>query len=183
MKCQAAHRIKRALLLLPLITLLAACSGWDPAKPEEQQSEMSATIARFKAKDPGIERFFRNAYGYALFPTVGKGAVGIGGAYGKGEVFQQGRPIGRTELVQLTIGFQWGGQAYSEIIFFEDKASLERFKAGKLKFAAQASAVAITAGASANAAYENGVAVFTMTKGGLMYEASIGGQGFTFEPY
>ena len=176
-------RLGRGLWLLSALALLTACTGWDPGRPAEQQSETNATLARLKARDPGIERFLRNAYGYAIFPTVGKGAVGVGGAYGKGEVIQQGKPVGRTELVQLTIGFQWGGQAYSEIIFFEDKASLERFTAGKLKFAAQASAVAITAGASANAAYENGVAVFTMTKGGLMYEASIGGQGFTFTPY
>jgi lipid-binding SYLF domain-containing protein len=175
--------LKRGLFLLPLLTMLAACTGWDPAKQAEQRSEVNATVARFKAKDPGIERFFRNAYGYAVLPTVGKGAVGVGGAYGKGEVFQQGTPIGRTELIQLTVGFQWGGQAYSEIIFFENKDALERFKAGKLKFSAQASAVAITLGASKTAAYENGVAVFTMTRGGLMYEASIGGQGFTYEAY
>lgn len=177
------HLLIRSLLTLSLLALLNACTGWDPAKPEEQQSDTSATIQRFKAKDPGIERFFRSAYGYAVFPTVGKGAVGVGGAYGKGQVYEQGKAIGKTELVQLTIGFQWGGQAYSELIFFENREALERFKAGNLKFSAQASAVAITAGASATAAYENGVAVFTMTRGGLMYEASIGGQGFTFEPY
>jgi lipid-binding SYLF domain-containing protein len=176
------HLLQRSLLLVALLTL-SACSGWDPGDDQAQQEKVSETIARFKARDPGIERFFSNAHGYAVFPTVGKGAVGIGGAYGQGQVYQGGRGIGSTELVQVTIGFQWGGQAYSELIFFENKAALERFKSGKLKFSAQASAVAVTAGASATADYENGVAVFTMTKGGLMYEASIGGQGFSFEAY
>jgi lipid-binding SYLF domain-containing protein len=172
--------------ILPLLLLLlglSACSGWDPQEKARTDMEVAHTIERFKQKDAGIQRFFDNAYGYAVFPNVGKGAVGIGGAYGTGQVFEQGHPIGRAKLVQLTVGFQWGGQAYSEIIFFQDRAALERFKQGEFEFSAQASAVAITLGASATADYEQGVAVFTMAKGGLMYEASIGGQKFSFEPY
>lgn len=170
------------LHFLLIVTLLTACSGWDPKESETLTQETSATVSTFLKKDPGLKRFFDEAYGYAVFPTVGKGAIGVGGAYGKGQVFQRGQIIGISKLVQVTIGFQWGGQAYSEIVFFEDKASLDRFKSGNLEFSAQASAVAITLGASATADYENGVAVFTMTKGGLMYEASIGGQSFSFEP-
>lgn len=177
------RQILHSFALLLIVAGLAACSGWDPGSRAEPPGKVGETLARFKARDPGIQRFFDNAYGYAVFPTVGKGAVGVGGAYGQGEVYRGGRAIGRTELVQVTIGFQWGGQAYSELIFFQDKTALERFKSGSLKFSAQASAVAVTAGASATAAYENGVAVFTMTKGGLMYEASIGGQTFTYEAY
>lgn len=175
--------LPRLVILVALSLLFSACAGWDPARDETLRNNVNQTIGKFKQRDPDLERFFQYAYGYAVYPSVGKGAAGVGGAYGKGLVYENDSPIGRTELVQLTIGFQWGGQAYSEIIFFEDAAALQRFKAGKLKFSAQASAVAITAGASATADYENGVAVFTMAKGGLMYEASIGGQTFTFEPY
>jgi lipid-binding SYLF domain-containing protein len=173
------------LTILPLLILLglSACSGWDPQEQTRTDTEVNQTIKQFKQKDPGITRFFDNAYGYAVFPNVGKGALGIGGAFGRGQVLEQGRPIGRAKLVQLTVGFQWGGQAYSELVFFQDRAALERFKRGDFEFSAQASAVAITLGASATADYEQGVAVFTMTKGGLMYEASIGGQKFSFEPY
>ncbi len=178
------HRVVSPFLLLLIVTLfLTGCSGWDPKESETLSQEATQTINNFLQKDPGLQRFIDEAYGYAVFPTVGKGAIGVGGAYGKGQVFERKRAIGTSKLVQVTIGFQWGGQAYSEIVFFEDKASLDRFKSGNLEFSAQASAVAITLGASATADYENGVAVFTMTKGGLMYEASVGGQSFSFEAY
>jgi lipid-binding SYLF domain-containing protein len=164
-----------------------AYSGWNPLakeKPEDQEinGKAAQAIADFKNKDPGMKVFFREAYGYAIFPTVGKAGIGIGGAFGKGEVYRQGKLLGSTSLTQLSIGFQLGGQAYSEIIFFKDKKALERFTAGNFEFGAQVSAVAVTAGASADAAYNNGVAIFTMAKGGLMYEASVGGQKFSFTP-
>jgi len=168
-----------------LITLLGACAGWDPDKPENEQNEqlkVSEAIARFEENDPGIQRFFDNAYGYAVFPTVGKGGVGIGGAYGRGRVYEGSVYVGNTSLTQVTVGFQWGGQAYSEIIFFESQRAMDDFKEGNFEFGAQASAVAATLGASADAAYESGVAVFTVTKGGLMYEASLGGQKFKYYP-
>ena len=139
--------------------------GWDPgavAKAEE-------TIKTFKVKDPEMEKFFQEAHGYAVFPRVGKGAVGVGGAHGSGVVFQDDEPIGKVNMTQITVGFQFGGQAYSEVIFFEDEQAMRKFKRGKLKFAGQVSAVAVTLGASADVAYQNGVAVFTMTKAGLMY--------------
>jgi len=143
---------------------------------------VQATIDRFIDQDPSMEELFQDAYGYAVFPTVGKGAVGVGGAYGRGEVYEQGEMIGWADITQGTIGFQLGGQAYSEAIFFRNEWAMNDFKSGDLAFAAQASAVAATAGASADADYQDGVLVFTMTKGGLMYEASIGGQNFDFEP-
>lgn len=171
------------LVLLLSLSGLSACSGWDPQDKARAELETGYAIDQFKQRDPGIRRFFDNAFGYAVFPTVGKGAAGLGGAYGKGVLFEQGSAVGEAKLIQVTIGFQWGGQAYRELIFFEHQDDLERFKRGELELSAQASAVAITLGASASADYERGVAVFTMTKGGLMYEASIGGQKFSFRPY
>ena len=159
------------------------------------------TISVFKsAGESGA--FFENSYGYAVFPTIGKGGIGIGGAYGDGQVYKGGVPIGDTSMTQLTIGLQLGGQAYSQIIFFEDKRAFEEFTTGNFEFGAQASAVAITAGASAGAStggssagasggkndattvgsYHKGMVVFTVAKGGLMYEASIGGQKFSYTP-
>ncbi|MBT8203866.1 MAG: hypothetical protein KJO20_00670 [Eudoraea sp.] len=137
----------------------------------------------FLESDWRMEKHFNNAYGYVIFPNVGKGAVGIGGAAGNGVAYEGGKEIGMAKLTQLSIGFQWGGQAYREVIFFEDRAAMERFKENKIEFAAQASAVAVTEGASANARYVDGVMVFTMQKGGLMYEASVGGQKFRFDAF
>ena len=154
-------------------------AGWDP----DTKADARQAIVDFKKADPSLKRFFSSSYAYAVFPTVGKGGFGIGGAYGEGIVFRGGNAVGETSLTQLTIGFQLGGQAYREIIFFRDKATLEAFQQGNFELSAQASAVAATFGASADADFENGVAVFTLAKGGLMYEASVGGQKFGYEPY
>jgi lipid-binding SYLF domain-containing protein len=140
------------------------------------------TIEEFKRVDPSMQERFENARAYAVFPEVGKGAVGVGGAYGRGMLFENGDAIGYCDLSQATIGFQLGGQTYREVIFFQNDMSLRSFKSNTLEFAAQASAVAASAGASADADYENGVLVFTMARGGLMFEASIGGQRFRFDP-
>lgn len=153
------------------------------AAPRGLVSEAEAAVADFRRADPGLSRFFTSAVGYAVFPSVDKGAVGIGGAYGKGVLFERGKPTGRTSLTQVTIGAQLGGQAYREIVFFESEAAIARFKKGELALAAQVSAVAASAGASANARYARGVAVFTLAKGGLMAEASVGGQRFGFHPF
>lgn len=171
------------LALAPLMLLTGGCSGWDPERGEKERSQAEQTVTKFKTRDKGIEKFFDSSYGYAVFPTVGKGGIGVGGAYGKGYVYQKGQLIGSAKLVQVTVGFQWGGQAYSELIFFQNRSAMQRFKEGNLELSAQASAVAVTAGAAATAAYEKGVAIFTMTKGGLMYEASVGGQSFSYTPY
>jgi len=166
-----------AFTATPLL-LSAQIGGWNP-KLEKKSEE---TIKIFKEKNDDLEAFFEKAYGYAVFPSIGKGGVGFGGALGSGVVYEQGRPVGKARVTQLTVGFQFGGQAYREVIFFETHQDLDRFKASKFELAAQASAVALDLGASTNIAYENGVAVFTMTKGGLMYEASIGGQKFKYKP-
>jgi lipid-binding SYLF domain-containing protein len=138
-------------------------------------------LGTFKRTDPSLQSFLDRAYGYAIFPTVGKGAVGVGGAYGRGEVFERGVLIGYCDLSQGTVGVQLGGQSYSELLVFENKNALDKFTSGEFAFDAQASAVALKSGASANAKFSNGVAVFTMTKEGLMFEASIGGQKFSYQ--
>ncbi|MGH6691012.1 MAG: hypothetical protein ACREF4_10080 [Gammaproteobacteria bacterium] len=163
-----------------LVSQAAAADTIDATKDVKEARE---TIAVFKKADPDLARFFDSAVGYAVFPTVGKGGVGIGGAAGSGVAFEKAKPIGRVSLTQVTIGAQLGGQTYSEIIFFETVPAFNDFKKGTLAFAAQASAIGASKGASANAKYQNGVAVFTAGKGGLMAEASVGGQKFGFEPF
>jgi len=146
------------------------------------QQDVTKAIAEFKKADSGVAQVFETAHGYAIFPSVGKGAIGIGGAHGNGYVYERGRLIGHTTLTQVTVGFQFGGQAYREVIFFKDKTALDDFTRGNFEFSAQATAVAIKAGASADLAYNGGVAIVTMAKGGLMYEASVGGQKFSYKP-
>ena len=136
--------------------------------------------AAFIKSDGLMKNLFDNSYGYVIFPNVGKGAIGVGGAAGNGIVYEKGNVIGTAKMKQVTVGFQFGGQAYREVIFFEKKEGLDNFKENKFEFAAQVSAVAATAGASADAKYKDGVMVFTQEKGGLMYEAAVGGQKFSF---
>jgi lipid-binding SYLF domain-containing protein len=155
-----------------------AIAGWDPANEKRARE----TIAEFKRTDPSIDTFFKKAHGYVVFPEITKGAVGIGGAGGDGTVFEHGIAIGSSSMSQVTIGLQLGGQTYSEVIFFKDKTALDNFKSGKLELAAGASAIALKSGAATTADYSNGVAIFTMGKGGLMFEASVGGQKFSYEP-
>jgi lipid-binding SYLF domain-containing protein len=155
-----------------------ATAGWDPANEQRALD----TIAAFKNADPSIDTFFKEAHAYAVFPEITKGAIGIGGAAGDGTVFERGTAIGSASMTQVTIGLQLGGQTYSEVIFFKDKAALTNFKSGDYEVAAGASAIALKDGASKTAEYNSGVAIFTMGTGGLMFEASIGGQKFSFEP-
>ena len=182
---------------LSLILLLLTVP-FSAALAEDKYDE---TINIFKnAGESGT--FFSNSYGYAVFPTIGKGGMGIGAAHGSGRVYVGGNHVGDTKMNQLTIGLQLGGQAYSQIIFFQDKRAFDEFTSGEFEFGAQATAVAITAGASAGAStagasagasggkndattvgnYHKGMAVFTVAKGGLMYEASIGGQKYKYIP-
>ncbi len=158
---------------------VSAASGTEPINKRDREAR--ETIAKFKQKDPGIEKFFKTAAGWAVFPSIAKGGFIVGGARGDGVVYKNDEVIGYTVLSQGTIGLQIGGQAYSELIFFEHEAALNHFKSGNAEFSAQGSAVAVTAGASADAKYAEGVAIFTMTSGGAMLEASLGGQGFSFE--
>jgi lipid-binding SYLF domain-containing protein len=175
-------RYMRMLALVLLALPVMAASGSSQGTSDEHQDVLN-TIATFQKKDPGLQKFFGNSAGYAVFPTVGEGAVGIGAAHGGGELIAGGKAIGKISMTQVTVGAQLGGQSYSEIILFETQNTLDSFKRGDFTFAAQASAVALASGASANAAYRDGVAVFTASKGGLMYEASVGGQKFSFKAY
>jgi lipid-binding SYLF domain-containing protein len=166
-------------LIVGTVAALAITAAPAAAQDEDDVAEV---IQKFQEGDPGMQAWFREAYGDVVFPSVGKGAIGIGGARGKGLVYEQGRLVGKSTLTQVTIGFQLGGQAFSEVIFFKDKTALDDFTRGNFEMGAQVSAVALTAGASADLAYNGGVAVVTATKGGLMYEASVGGQKFDYEP-
>ena len=162
---------------------MASAFAQSEEKVEEIQKDSDEAKAEFIKADWQMDKHFKSAYGYVIFPNVGKGAIGIGGAAGNGTVYEHGNKIGMAKLSQVTIGFQWGGQAYREIIFFENKASMDRFKDNNIELSAQVSAVAVTLGASADAKYTEGVIVFTMQKGGLMYEASVGGQKLKFNPF
>lgn len=152
------------------------------ASPALAQKGVTEALAEFTKADPGLQKEINKAAGYAIFPSVGKGAIGIGAAHGKGWVYQRGALVGETSLTQVTVGFQLGGQAYRELILFKDQTALDDFKRGNFEFDAQVSAVAVTAGVSADLKYNGGVAIITMAKGGLMYEASVGGQKFSYEP-
>lgn len=162
-------------------------SGWNPLK-NNSDSKKKANAKTIKTlndlkKIAVLQPYFKRAKGYAIYPNITKAGIGIGGARGKGEVFEGHRVIGSTTLTQLSIGFQLGGQSFSQIIFFKDKKSLNRFTQGNFEFDASASAALITEGANASVDYCDGVAIMTFSNGGLMYEASFGGQKFSFERY
>ena len=168
--------------------------------------DVDTAIENFRAAGAGD--FIDDAYGYAVFPSIGKGGIGIGGAHGKGEVFRGGKKVGKTKMSQITYGLQLGGQVYSQMIFFRDERAFDDFTSGNFEFGAQATAVALTAGAQASTTsggggntssgtdadsskvnaddkeYDSrsGMATFTIAKGGLMYEATLGGQKFKYEP-
>jgi lipid-binding SYLF domain-containing protein len=170
-----------ALMLLFLVSITSTRAQSDSKKQKIVDDGHEAKAGFIKA-DSKMADLFANAYGYAIFPNVGKGAIGVGGAAGNGAVYEHDTLIGSAKLTQVSVGLQLGGQAYREVIFFEDQKSLDRFKKNKIEFSAQVSAVAAASGASANAKYVEGVMVFTMQKSGLMYEASVGGQKFKFDP-
>ena len=188
------QRVLKAFFLLTALSLTVQ-SAW--------ADKYSDALDSFqKAGESGS--FFGKAYGYALFPSIGKAGMGIGGAHGEGQVYRGGKQVGNSKMTQVTVGFQLGGQVYSQIIFFEDERAFTEFTSGNFEFGAQATAVAITAGASAqtstgggtsggvsggtknagtaSAGYHKGMAIFTIAKGGLMYEATLGGQKFSYTP-
>ena len=161
-------------------------SGWKPSKNSNNVNKANFKTIEALKKFKRIGRlkpYFKEAAGFAVFPNIAKAGLGLGGARGSGEVFEDGKVIGSTTVTQLSFGFQLGGQAFSQIIFFQNKRDLDRFTDGNFEFGASASAALITEGANASVDYNNGVAVMTFSKGGLMYEASIGGQKFTFKGY
>jgi len=171
-----------ALTILILSTITSPAFAFEPDTNDRLQLDVQRAIIDIKQADPGIETFFESAAGYAVYPSVGKGGIVIGGAHGKGLVIVGDKVDGLTSMSQATIGLQLGGQKYAQFIFFRDDVALNHFKRGNFEFGAQASAVAVTAGASADANYDSGVAIFTQASGGLMFEGSIGGQRFTYEP-
>jgi len=185
------------------VAALACLMFANVASADREVMDYSETQAEF-SKSASVAPFFGSAYGYALFPTIGKGGLGIGGAHGKGQVYQSGKVTGFTSLTDLSIGFQAGGQAYSQVVFFENKEAYDNFTSGNFEFGASASAIAIqaTAGAATSteggsgagatsgnietakrtkAEYADGVLVFTMAKGGLMYAATVAGQKYSFD--
>ena len=170
----------------PSNTTNVLISGWKPSKNFNNKNKASFKTIEALKKFKRIRRlkpYFKEAAGFAVFPNIAKAGFGVGGARGSGEVFEDGKVIGSTTVTQLSFGFQLGGQAFSQIIFFQNKRDLDRFTDGNFEFGASASAALITEGANASVDYTNGVAVMTFSKGGLMYEASIGGQKFTFKGY
>ncbi len=168
---------------LSAATILAACSTAPRSESGRTNIRAKAadTLATARENDPTLGPVLDAATGYAVFPTVGKGGIGVGGAYGKGVLYEQGDFTGYCDLTQASIGLQLGGQAYSEIIAFATPEALTKFRSGNFAFDAQATAVALKSGAGANAKYSNGVAVFTMAEAGLMFEASVGGQKFAYQ--
>jgi lipid-binding SYLF domain-containing protein len=170
------------LTLLITANFTGAVQAFQPDTGDKQELAVAQAIIDLKEHDPGMQRFFDDSVGYAVFPRVGKGGIGLGGAHGKGLVLVNEQVDGYTSLSQVTIGFQLGGQVYAQFIFFRDQTALDHFRRGNFELGAQASAVAVTLGASADADYDQGVAVFTNVGGGLMYEASVGGQKFSYSP-
>ena len=144
--------------------------------------QVVAKIAELKKADPGINRFFKNAAGYVVFASVGKLGFIVAGGHGTGELFEKGRVVGAASVSLGSVGLQAGVQEFSQIVFFKDKAAVERFKQNKFEFTANASAVIITAGASKAVDYRDGVVVFTHATSGAMVEAALGTQKFSFEP-
>jgi len=166
-------------LVIICTSTLAQLSKKDRRLVEDSQD----AIKEFIHTDSLMKHLFTSATGYVVFPTVGKGAFLVGGAGGDGIVFQDTSAVGKAKMAQLSVGLQAGGQAYREVIFFENQETLNRFKEDKVEFSAQVSAVAAQNGASANVKYVNGIMIFTQQKGGLMFEASVGGQKFKFTPF
>lgn len=172
-----------ALIAVMALQMSAAATAFEPDPNDKMELAVQEAILAIKQKDPGMEDWFKNAAGYAVFPRVGKaGIILAGGAHGDGLVVAGDRVVGETSLTQGSVGPQLGGQVYAEFIFFRDGTALADFQRGNFELGAQASAVAVTLGASADASYNKGVAVFTNVSGGLMLEASVGGQKFSYTP-
>ena len=170
------------LRLLFLCTFLIFVS-FDAVAQKNVVSKSEEKIEEFKRTDSKINKLFDSAYAFAMFPNIGKGGFWVGGANGNGTIYKDGKAVGDCRMTQVSVGFQFGGQKYAEVIFFENKQSYKRFIEGNYEFSAQASAVALKSGASVDAKYRDGVMVFTHVEGGLMYEAAIGGQKFKVNMY
>jgi len=177
-------KVKLSVVGLCLVIVSAGCAT-APEKPTAKavlSAEVKEAIAIFKEKDPEIQQFFDKSYGYAVLPKVFKGAFLVGGAYGKGEVYEKDKMVGYCSMSQATLGFSFGGEYFREIVFFRDKTDLDQFKTEEFTFSAQVTGVVATVGAAAKADYKAGMAVFVTTDKGLMVDASLGGQKFRYLP-
>lgn len=172
----------RLMAVMSMILMMSVATGQTRSEKKLMQDATKAKKTMLKT-DAGIEKFFDTSAGFVIFPNVGKGGFIIGGASGKGVVYEKGDVVGMADLKKLNIGLQAGGQAIIEVIFFETPTDLARFKEGKFQFAAEASAVALKSGIAVNAKYKDGVAVFALPKAGLMADASVGGQKFGYDPF
>jgi lipid-binding SYLF domain-containing protein len=181
--------MKSAIWFVPVVVFaalaLVGCST-EPKSAEGKANlhdDVVATLNKFERADTSMHDLLNNrAYGYAVFPKIGKGGAIVGGAYGKGEVYEQGKVVGYCDMTQASVGLQLGGQSYSELLVFSTKEAFDRFKSGNFSLSANVSAVAATAGAAGAAKFENGVAIFITGEAGLMGELSVGGQKFSFRP-
>ena len=160
----------------------ASAQGWDPRDDKERKSKLmrksSDAIAAFRTADATLQAYFDKAYGYVVFPSITKAAVGVGGARGKGILYRAGQPAKKAYVTQYTVGVQFGGKKYRELIFFRDAEAYNQFIDGEFEFSAQATATIASDGAGETASYDEGVAVFVLDKAGAMFEASLGGQKF-----
>lgn len=172
-----------AVAMIIIAGLLVGCATAPATRTEREEllAEATAALQQMRTADPAVGDLIRTGYGYAVFPKVTKGGLGVGGAYGRGVVYEQGRHVGYSDLSWASVGLQAGAQTFSELLVFENKVALDRFKAGQLNFAAGTSAVVLKSGVSANANFVDGVAVVVNPIGGAMVEAAIGGQQFTYQ--
>jgi lipid-binding SYLF domain-containing protein len=178
--------IKTLICVLAIFQLSHGLYAQDDKKQDDKKnqkllSDSKKAKSEFVKADTTMNKMFSSSYGYAIFPKIGKGGFIVGGSGGDGTVFEQGKEIGTAKMGQVTVGAQIGGQTYREVIFFENKDALDHFEKNKVEFSGQVSAVAVKSGAAKNAKYTDGVAVFTQSTGGLMAEASVGGQKFTYK--
>jgi lipid-binding SYLF domain-containing protein len=172
-----------AFVTLGFVTLAAPRMGQAAETDAQLVNQARQTAAVYSRTDPSIDAFFRHSVGYVVFPSVGKGGLGIGGAHGTGILFEKGVPTGKVTMSQVSIGAQAGGEEFSQVIFYNVPNALAELKAGKAQLSGQVSAVALKQGAAADTKFKNGVAVFTATKEGLMLEASVAGQKFSFAAF
>lgn len=176
--------MEKSKLIMSMVTLLVTFTIWGQnSKDKAIMEDAKKAKQEMLDTDAGLDKFFKNATAYVIFPQIGEGAFIIGGATGNGVLYENGKAVGMANLKKLDIGAQAGGQSLAEVIFFETEDALNEFKSGNYAISAEASAIAIKSGVAENANYDDGVVIFTYPKKGLMADVSVGGQKFTFKPF